>query len=66
MTDYKNYSLYCIIIVVGLSYFWCCKVQSDISIEKFDNFEHNRIQNALTYDHDVCSDLKNVLRKKME
>ena len=34
--------------ISGISYFCSCQVKSDISIEKFDIFQHNRTQNGLT------------------
>ena len=36
------------------AYVWCCQLQSDISIAKFDIFKHNRTQNVLMYDHHLC------------
>ena len=41
-------------VVSGLAYFWCCQVQFDIFIERFDILKHNCTQNVFTYDHHLC------------
>ena len=40
--------------VSGLAYFWCCQLQSDISIGKFVIFRPNAAQHVLTFDRHLC------------
>ena len=37
------------------TYFWCCQLQADIFVAKFDIFKHNRAQNV---------DLKKLIEPK--
>ena len=37
-----------------LAYIWCSQLQSDIFIGKFDIFKHNRTQNDLSFEQQLC------------
>ena len=43
-----------------MAYFWCCQLQFDIIIVKFDIFKHNCTQNVLTCDHHYIQWLEKI------